>query len=252
MKGRHGTTLREEGLRERLEQRRPVGRFQALGHGERRLPNTRSRFAVQPLQGQAEICAVVHEPLENLRVARSTQHRVAEVARRQGLQVAKALVANAIGILVEHEQFVLETGLRDESGTFRPTQDPAQQRAGTHAVIAAVRRRELADEIGSTRLRQRSFTVHEQPVAGVREPGVPPRDRTAVVELIVHIPAEYAVAEPAALGEQTSELVEADVLAAQHPVDVRQTEHGLARAARFVLRNLGIDFRVHCSHPACG
>jgi len=30
------------------------------------------------------------------------------------LQVAEALVADAIGILVEHEEFVLETGLRAE------------------------------------------------------------------------------------------------------------------------------------------
>ena len=88
------------------------------------------------------------------------------------MQVTEALVADAVGILVEHETVSYsKTGLRDESGLIGSVQDATEQRAGTYGVVATVRRCELADEIGRTRLRQFAFTGHEQPVASVREPG---------------------------------------------------------------------------------
>ena len=52
-----------------------------------------------------------------------------------------------------------------------------------------------------------------------------------VVQLVGDVPSEHAVAEPAAVAEQARELVEADVLAADHAVDVGQPQFDAGDAA---------------------
>jgi len=45
-----------------------------------------------------------------------------------------------------------------------------------------------------------------------------------IVELIVDVPTEHAVTEPAELLHEGGELIHAHVLAADHAIDVRQTQ----------------------------
>ena len=110
-------------------------------------------------------------------------------------------------------------------------------------MLGAVFGGELGDEVGGA-VRQCAFAGRQQAVAGVGEAGVPAGEVTwgGVVELVVHVPAEHAVAEPTAASEQSGELLQADELAAQHAVDVREAQQHLPHAALrvgFELRRKG-------------
>ena len=189
-----------------------------------------------------------------------TQHRVAEVAGRKRSQIAVALGADALRRFVEHEQLVLEAGLGGTTERLGSRQHAAQYRAGANGVVAAVGGGELADEIGRA-VFQGAFTGYQQSVAGVREAAVPASDRVAperprtLVELVVHVPAEHAVAKAAAVLQQARELLQAHELAAQHAVCVCQAQHHLAHAALSVLADFGVYVAVHVSTfqlTACG
>ena len=86
----------------------------------------------------------------------------------------------------------------------------------------ALRTHELADEVRASFLGKPTLGVHHQAVGGVGETGMPARVATLVIELVVNIPAEDAIAEATALLHQGLELLQAHHLAANHAIDVGQ------------------------------
>ena len=250
---RHGAAFGEEGLGEGLEEGCPVGALRTVGGGEGRFPHARAGFTVQALQRRANVFAIVHQRLEPLGVRAGAQHRIAEVARRQRPQVAIRLFADGVGRLVEHEQLVFEAGGEHEAQAIRDGQRPPQRGTGADGVVrGAIGRLELADEVGHTLVWQPALGVHQQAVLGVREAGVPAGEVAAVVELVVDVPAEHAVAEAATLAQDAGELLQAHVLAANHAVDVRQAELHLAGAALPIAGDLRFHFLHGLIAPTCG
>ena len=141
------------------------------------------------------------------------------------MQISVALGADAVRSFVEDEELVLETGFGDQTLALGTSQHTVQEGARTDSAGTA-RTREFADEIGRA-IRQRAFRGHNQTVASIREAAVPARDGGALagggrtlasqevsfIELVVHVPAEHAVAEAAAFGQQAAKLLQADELA---------------------------------------
>ena len=182
------------------------------------------------------------------------QHGVAEVAGGQRSQVAIALGADAVRRFVEHEQFVLEAGLCRQAESRGLRQHAAQHGAWANSMVAAVGCGELADEVRRAVFRQGAFAGGQQAVVRVRKAAVPAGDGGALrrlgigVELVVHVPSEYAVAEAAALLQQARELLQAHELAAQYAVDVGQAQHHLADAALPIVADSGIHLIVHVAY----
>ena len=249
---RDSLVLREEHLAERLEERGTVGGVEAVRRGEGAFPHAGTGLAVQSFQGRVDLCAVVHQPPEQVGVARGPQHRVAEVAGRERAQVAVVLLAYGVGRLVEDEELVLEARLQREAVAGRAVQGPAQRRARTDGVVVLSLRDELPDEVGHALVRQPALGVDHEPVVGVREPGVPAGERAAVVQFVRHVPAEDAVAETAALGEEPGEFIEAHVLAANDSVDVREAQLDLPGAPFAIALELRRHLIRHCAVPLRG
>ena len=108
--GRHPAAALREDLGERLEQRRLVGRASASS----------TVIAASSTPGPVSVCrpsssmsiarAGVEQLVIEFRVHRRAQHRIAEEARRDVLEVAIALLAHGMRRLVEEEELELGGG----------------------------------------------------------------------------------------------------------------------------------------------
>ena len=91
---------------------------------------------------------------------------------------------------------------------------------------------------------------------GVGESGAPARKRVLAVEFVGGVPAEDHVAEAEALVQRAEELVAADILAAQHPVEIADRQFDVLDT-RFPDEissgiRVGDGVRVHKRVPAVG
>ena len=89
----------------------------------------------------------------------------------------------------------------------------------------------------------------EQLELGVREPAMPAGIATLVIQLIIDIPTENAVAKATALLQQVHEFAETHVLPANHAIDVGQTQFDPANPTSLILRHLFIEQLVGATHP---
>ena len=76
---------------------------------------------------------------------------------------------------------------------------------------------------------------------GLGKTAVPTGVLTRIVQLIVHIPAKDAVTETTTFFQQTNKLFEADVLAANNAIEVRQSQFDTRDPARLILGKLVIQ-----------
>ena len=223
----HKAPRLEERFGEGLEQGRPVRGFKAVGGFQGRLPHARAGLAMQALERHPKVRAVAQQRLEHLGVGRHPQHRIAEVPRRERFQIPVALLAHAGRRFLEHEQLVFEPGPHGEAVALGAFEHAPQHGARAQRVVAAVVAGELAHEVRRA-AGQRPFGGTDEAIAGVRKAAVPASEGAlakALVEDVVHVPTEYAVAETTILGAQALQLAGTHELAAQHAVDIRQAEH---------------------------
>ena len=238
----HQLALLEEDFGEGLEQVGAVRCSKRICHRQRAFPHTGAGLAMQRLQRTVERVRVVHQAGEQIGFGRCAQHRVAEVAGCQRLQIPIAFRAYAVRRFVEHEELVLEPELDLHAARRRLCEDAAQSRARTQRMIAAVGRDELAEEKRRAGVGHPSQRVGDELEMRIRIAGVPAGVTRVVVQLVRDVPSENTIAEAATVAEQAVELVEAHVLAADHAVDVGQPQFdaGDAFVAKRLQRRLGV------------
>ncbi len=131
------------------------------------------------------------------------------------------LLKHRVRRLVEHEEFVLESGVGLEPHVLRalhraPQHRARAQRLGLTGELAEEEQHVFLEGNLSARIRQHS---HRR----VRVAGVPAGEVDVVVELVVGIPAEHYVAETEAAVEGGEKFLPCHVFAAQNAVDVEHT-----------------------------
>jgi hypothetical protein len=179
------------------------------------------------------------------------QHRVAEIAGRQRLEVAIALLAYRVGRLIKDEELVFEGGRHREPHLLRLPQHAAQEAARADRLRLAG---ELAQEEGDAVLEgQDAARVGQEAHGRVRIGRVPARIGDVVVELVVGVPADDDVAEAEALLQGGQEFLTRQVFAAQDPVDVGEPDLHVGVAALLdeaprLLCILDADDRLLCRH----
>ena len=94
-------------------------------------------------------------------------------------------------------------------------------------MITAIALHELGDKVRTLLFRQPAFAFHQQSIASIRKTTVPAGIGTRIVELVVDIPTEYAVAEPSLFVHEPSKLLQTHIFAADHPIDICQAELNL-------------------------
>src|SRR6185437_9956751 len=240
--GGEPVALLRQHLGEELEQGGAVGRLQPLGDPQRRLEHTGASLGVHALD--AHVHGLAHGQQVAVPVAqhRVAQHRIAEEAGRYGLQILVALLADRVRGLGEHEELVLETDLDLEAHPVGALDHPPQHGPRTERLGWPG---ELAQEQEVARLgRDLSAGLRQDADVGVGIGGVPAGVGDVVVELVVAVPAQHHVAEAHAALEGRLELVDMEVLPAQHPVEVVHPHLDVAEAA--LLDDLkGIGSRLH-------
>ena len=169
------------------------------------------------------------------------------------MQIPITLGAHGMGVFIEHKKLVLEARAYCQAALGKSVQHRQQSRAWAQWMYGAVCLDELRYEIGTVFFRQPPLSVSEQLEAGVRKAAVPASVSVRFVELVVDIPSEYAVAEPAMFFHQRCKLIHADVLATNDTVDVGQAQLDLRDALFPILRKFLLQqvfvIRAHVSAP---
>ena len=104
-----------EHFRKGLEDRRAVGRRQGLAILDRRLQHSRPGFGMEAFERHVHFRAELDQGAVEVVVDRGAQHRIAEPARREALEVAVALLAHAMRRLVEDEKLELRGDIGGET-----------------------------------------------------------------------------------------------------------------------------------------
>ena len=230
-------TLVEVGFGKRLEHRSVVCGPSIALSGERALPDAGAGLTVQAFERAVERLGAAHQASEQVCMLRRPQHGVTEVARAQRPQIPIALLPHGVRRLIEHEEFVLKAAAQSQTNVGELLQENVETAARTQRVGTTVRD-ELAEKERTALTLEPTLGGDHQSVSGVRKAGVPAGQRLlaakALVQHVVDVPTEHAVAEAPALAEHAFELVERDVLAPHDPVDVRQPELDVLGTARSV------------------
>ena len=96
--GRHQPAALRQHLEEGLEQGGAIGRLERLVDGDRRLEHAGAGLGMQPLDRHPHRLAGGEDLLVELGMDRAAQAGIAEIARRDRLQVATAFLAHRIGV----------------------------------------------------------------------------------------------------------------------------------------------------------
>ncbi len=183
----------------------------------------------------------VHEARELVGLAAGPQQGVAEVSRGQRAQVSVTLVPHRVRRLRKDEKLVLEPRLQREPMPSEPAQHGLQQRSWAKRMRSPVAIHELADEERASFVGQPALAVGHQAILRIGETGMPAGVGAGIVELVVHVPAENAIAEAATLLHQRGELREADILAANDAIDVGQPQLDTAHPPLAISRELLVE-----------
>ena len=235
--GQIGVPLGHEGDREpvlvrdllhgALEQGRFVRRAQRVVVANRRLVDTWPGLGVQPFDLDVEAREAFHQVAHQVGVLSGADPAVAEHARVEGRQSLEALVVERLARLFEQVELEFGAEFGGEPLAFAARDDALQERARAGRMRGAA----LVTKVGQHR-HDPGLPGQEPESAGVEHgvdvwvAAVPTGDLGVVVEHVGHVPAEDDVAKPKALAQRRLQLLEGDVLAAQHSVDVEASDFG--------------------------
>ena len=237
--GGNPLTPGEVHLAERLEEVGLVRGSDRIGRFESRFPDTGTGLAVQAFHRATQCGAIIHQPIEQVCLSRGTQHRVTEVPGRQRRQVPESFLLQGVGRLVEYEKLVLEAHPDiDVQLPGKPQNAPQRGARAQRMVVRIIGTHEFADEVGDTLILEPALGLAQQSVRCIRKSGVPAGKGRVVIQLVVDVPAEHAVAEPTAFLHHGSELFEADVLASNHTIEVGKAQLYTAHATIVIVLEL--------------
>jgi hypothetical protein len=181
--GGHPAAPLRQDLGHCLEQGRPVCRLQRAGMDDGCLQHAGACLGVQALDGNAHVFAELQKVSVELGMDTGAQHRVAEKARRDALQVTVALGAHRMRGFLKQEELELGGALDLESGLLGPCHGAPQHAARAGASMGAIKFGQKQQHVAFQR--QVAAGLGQDAQAGIGIGRVPAGQCRVVIELVV-------------------------------------------------------------------
>jgi hypothetical protein len=197
----------------------------------------------------------IEQVMVKVRMHRTAQYRVAEIAGGHRLQLPVTLVTDRLRGLLEEEKFILG-GCAHQIAHIRSSLEHAPQRApGANLLGAPAEFPQHQNGFGL--VGDVAPGLGNDAYRGIGIGGVPARELGVVVELVVRIPAQNHVAESHVLVERGEKLIAIEILAAQDAVGIEDADldvldPALSQSLPQVVSLILVHLCAQCGKPSFG